>query len=139
MLILDTNHLSEIIRNSARGRSLIDKLTSSTQSPATTILTIEELLRGWLARIRREHDPMEAVALYAKLQEIVELAADWTVLSWDDDAAAVFSRLTKQRLGIGSMDLKIASIVLAKKATLLSRNLRDFERVPNVVVEDWLS
>ena len=37
------------------------------------------------------------------------------------------------------MDLRIASIVPANSATLLSRNLRDFERVPDLQVEDWLS
>ena len=37
------------------------------------------------------------------------------------------------------MDLRIASIVIASKATfLLSRNLRDFQRIPNLNVEDWL-
>jgi tRNA(fMet)-specific endonuclease VapC len=36
------------------------------------------------------------------------------------------------------MDLKIASIVLAHNAMLLSRNLRDFQQVPNLRVEDWL-
>jgi tRNA(fMet)-specific endonuclease VapC len=35
------------------------------------------------------------------------------------------------------MDLKIAAIALAHKATLLSRNLRDFSRVPDLKVEDW--
>jgi len=36
------------------------------------------------------------------------------------------------------MDLKIASIVLAHQATLLSRNLRDFQQVSDLRVEDWL-
>lgn len=36
------------------------------------------------------------------------------------------------------MDLRIASIVLANGATLLSRNLRDFDRVPGLRVENWL-
>jgi tRNA(fMet)-specific endonuclease VapC len=35
------------------------------------------------------------------------------------------------------MDLKIASIVLANQATLLSANLRDFQQVPGLQVEDW--
>jgi tRNA(fMet)-specific endonuclease VapC len=35
------------------------------------------------------------------------------------------------------MDLRIASIALATNATLLSRNLRDFQRVPGLTVEDW--
>lgn len=36
------------------------------------------------------------------------------------------------------MDLKIASIALSQDALVLSANLRDFEQVPNLQVEDWL-
>jgi len=35
------------------------------------------------------------------------------------------------------MDLKIAAIVLAQNATLLTRNLSDFRKVPRLKVEDW--
>jgi len=35
------------------------------------------------------------------------------------------------------MDLKLASIVLLRNATLLSRNLGDFRKVPGLKVEDW--
>ena len=34
---------------------------------------------------------------------------------------------------------KIASIALANNATLLSRNTTDFQRVPDLRTEDWLS
>jgi tRNA(fMet)-specific endonuclease VapC len=43
------------------------------------------------------------------------------------------------KLRVGTGDLMIASIVLAHEATLLSRNLRDFERVPDLEVYDWLN
>lgn len=43
------------------------------------------------------------------------------------------------RLGIGTMDLRIAAIAIANEATLLSRNLKDFARVPDLKVEDWLT
>ncbi|MBK8036517.1 MAG: type II toxin-antitoxin system VapC family toxin [Verrucomicrobiaceae bacterium] len=36
------------------------------------------------------------------------------------------------------MDLRIASIALAYEATLLSRNLKDFQQVPGLKVENWL-
>ena len=47
--------------------------------------------------------------------------------------------LKQARTRVGTMDLKIASIAMANTATLLSRNLSDFERVPGLRVEDWLS
>jgi tRNA(fMet)-specific endonuclease VapC len=37
------------------------------------------------------------------------------------------------------MDLKIASIALANGATLLTRNTRDFQKVPGLQIENWLS
>jgi tRNA(fMet)-specific endonuclease VapC len=42
-------------------------------------------------------------------------------------------------LNVRKMDLRIAAIVLEIGATLVSRNLRDFRRIPNLAVEDWSS
>jgi tRNA(fMet)-specific endonuclease VapC len=46
--------------------------------------------------------------------------------------------LRKQRIRIGSQDLKIAAIALTRDALLLSANLRDFRHVPGLRVENWL-
>jgi tRNA(fMet)-specific endonuclease VapC len=35
------------------------------------------------------------------------------------------------------MDLKIAAIVLAHDATLLSKNFSDYRKVPGLKVADW--
>jgi tRNA(fMet)-specific endonuclease VapC len=35
------------------------------------------------------------------------------------------------------MDLKIAAIALANKATLLTRNTADFSKVPALMTENW--
>jgi tRNA(fMet)-specific endonuclease VapC len=35
------------------------------------------------------------------------------------------------------MDLKIASIAISRNAILVSRNIKDLEEVPNLVVKDW--
>jgi tRNA(fMet)-specific endonuclease VapC len=42
-----------------------------------------------------------------------------------------------QRIRVGTQDLRIASIVLANQGILLSRNARDFDRFPNLIVENW--
>jgi tRNA(fMet)-specific endonuclease VapC len=36
------------------------------------------------------------------------------------------------------MDLRIASIALANNGTLLTRNLKDFERIDGLKLRNWL-
>ena len=48
-----------------------------------------------------------------------------------------FETLRQQRVRIGTMDLRIASIALARGYTVLTRNLVDFEKVPGLAAEDW--
>lgn len=50
-----------------------------------------------------------------------------------------FEVLKQAKTRVGTMDLKIGSIALAHRATLLTRNLNDFERIAGLQVEDWLS
>jgi len=138
MLVLDTDHLVELDRGSSQGAALQRKLEDAGDEVATTIISAEEQFRGWLAQIHRQRDPHEQIATYQRLQRRIAFFAAWHVLPWDTDAADILQGLRRQRVRIGTMDLKIASIVLAHDATLLSRNLRDFQQVPNLRVEDWL-
>ena len=138
MLVLDTDHLVELDRGSSQGAALQQKLEDAGDAVATTIISAEEQFRGWLAQIHRQRDPHEQIATYQRLQRRMAFFAAWHVLPWDTDAADILQGLHRQRVRIGTMDLKIASIVLAHDATLLSRNLRDFQQVPNLRVEDWL-
>ena len=59
------------------------------------------------------------------------------ILSFPKPAVECFHRLKKQKLNIGTMDLRIAAIALHFGGTLVTRNLRDFRRVPGLPVEDW--
>jgi tRNA(fMet)-specific endonuclease VapC len=53
-------------------------------------------------------------------------------------AADTFTQLRGQGIRIGTMDLKIASIVVVTGGTLLSANNRDFQQIPGIRVENWL-
>jgi tRNA(fMet)-specific endonuclease VapC len=46
--------------------------------------------------------------------------------------------LRRQKLRIGSRDLKIPATALVNDALLLSANRADFETVPGLRVENWL-
>jgi tRNA(fMet)-specific endonuclease VapC len=81
----------------------------------------------------------EQVVHYDALGELLVFRSGWTILPFDRAAAERFHELKAQRIRIGTMDLKIAAIVLTRGGTLRSANLRDFRRVPNLLVEDWLA
>jgi tRNA(fMet)-specific endonuclease VapC len=61
-------------------------------------------------------------------------------IPFDDKAGRVFDqlRLGKRTRQIGRADLLIASIALANRAVLVTRNLRDFRRIANLQVVNWV-
>lgn len=136
--VLDTNHLAELEENSAAGRLLRTRLKNQTDPLATTIITVEEHLRGWLALLNRSNEPDWQIPVYARLQKQVELFSNWLVLPFDQEAATLLRQFQKRRIRIGTMDLKIACIALAHDATLLTRNTVDFAQVPGLRLENWL-
>jgi tRNA(fMet)-specific endonuclease VapC len=95
-------------------------------------------MRGWMAAIRRHTDPTRQVAAYQRLRQLLRFFATWHVIDWSLDAAAKFSELKAAKVRVGTMDLKIASIALANGATLLTRNVNDFQRVPGLRFSNWL-
>ena len=125
-------------RGSVAADALRIRLQRSILPKATTIATAEELLRGWLAQTAKARDRPTIIEAYAHLHDAIDDLRNWRLFLFDDASVTVFERLRADLPGVGTMDLKIASIVIANDATLLSRNLRDFERVPNLKVEDWL-
>jgi tRNA(fMet)-specific endonuclease VapC len=75
---------------------------------------------------------------YESPANLTELLAGFTRLPFDREAAARFLKLRKQGVRIGTMDLRIACIVMEYDAVLLTRNTRDFEKVPGLKFENWL-
>ncbi len=102
-------------------------------------MSLEEQTRGWLARIAKHKDVRGQVPYYARLVSLCGFYADWIVQPFDDRAADEFLRLRREGIRIATMDLKIAAICLVEGATLLSANLEDFQQVPGLHVEDWLT
>jgi tRNA(fMet)-specific endonuclease VapC len=138
MLVLDTNHVSELDRGSIFAANFERRRGRSKVAIFTTVVTMEEMLHGWIALIRQCRDAASQVACYSRLEQSVRTLADWDILPFDADAVRIFADLRKQRLRVGTMDLKIAAIVLAHDATLLTRNVVDFAKVPGLKIDNWL-
>ena len=62
----------------------------------------------------------------------------WTLLPWTAESEQILAGLRAQRIRVGTMDLRIASIALSLGATVLTRNLADFQQVPGLLAENWL-
>ncbi len=140
MILLDTDHLSVLAYpESSQGERLFARLVGSPdQSFAFAIISAEEQMRGWLAEIRRSRDSRRQVRAYEQLLRLIDFWKQWRILPFDDRAAAHFESLRKQRIRVGSQDLRIAAVAIANDMRLLSANRQDFERIPDLVVENWL-
>jgi tRNA(fMet)-specific endonuclease VapC len=138
MFLLDTNHLKELAYSTPLGERLRIRLLHSGAQVFTTVITLEEELRGVLARTNRALDSGERILAYQKLIERVNFFARWVVLSLDAESTAAFTRFRSDGIRIGTMDLRIACIALAHDATLLTRNSVDFAQVPGLRFENWL-
>ncbi len=136
MYILDTDHVSLLQRKSGHEAERL-RFRLVRFERATTIITFEEQTRGWLAYLARARSLAEQVERYKKLKQLLTDYHEMIVLNFDERSAEVFQELQKQRIRIGTMDLKIAPIAIASNAILLSRNLKDFGKIPTLQVEDW--
>jgi|UniRef100_UPI00378335A2 tRNA(fMet)-specific endonuclease VapC len=136
MVILDTNHYSELDRGSQAGALLRERLISRGEQPWLTVMTAEEVLRGRLAQIAAEKDRL--LVHYDLFLNGLLTLAKWRFLPWTQAAQDTFDMLHFQRVRIGTMDLRIASLALTHNTLLLSRNLVDFQKVPGLRVENWL-
>lgn len=139
MILLDTDHFS--VLTDARHRchaSLVSRLEEVVDPVVLPVVTVEEQLRAWLAQVRRVRDAHKLISPYGRLVHLLEVLADWEIARWTEAAADEFDSLRRQQIRIGTQDLRIASLALTEHARLLSSNLRDFEQVPGIRVEDWL-
>lgn len=139
MIILDTDCLSLIDREKILESSILRQNLEkyAPDEIFTTIITFEENMRGWLSFIAKSKTLDQQIYAYQKLHRFLESYRNTSVLSFDEKAANVFQELKRQKIRVGTMDLKIAAIAISNNAILVSRNLSDFEQVPNLAVEDW--
>ncbi len=107
------------------------------QEVAVTIITLEEQLYGRLNRIRRANSRDALISTYAKLRATMDYFKTVNLLDFDQEAYTCYAELVSQRIRIGTQDLKIAAIAISRNGILVTRNRRDFERVPGLVFEDW--
>ncbi len=102
-----------------------------------TVISVEEQLDGRFSSIRKARRPDDLALAYQRLIESLQSLARMPVLPFSPPTIARFQQLVAMRLNVGRMDLRIAATVLEVGATVVTRNRRDFGRVPGLQIEDW--
>jgi len=139
MILLDTDHFSVFTdTRDPRHALLTARMEAATEQITCTIVTVEEILRGWLALIHRLRNVHRQLPAYSRLRQLFNVLSNWEIVPFDESSADQFAVLRRQRVRVGAMDLKIASISLANNALLVTANLRDYSQVPGLRYESWL-
>jgi tRNA(fMet)-specific endonuclease VapC len=133
--ILDTDHVSLFQQRHPVVTQHINAVNP--EDIAITIITVEEQLRGRFNVIRKASSSDTLLLAYAKLQATLEFFKNVRSLGFDQYAINCYEDLIRQRIRIGTQDLRIAAIALSVNGILVTRNWRDFEKVPNLRLEDW--
>lgn len=136
--LLDTDHISLMDRGRAEGVSIQARLARIPRDDVSaSVISYEEQTRGWMAVIAQALTAERQIPLYAQLRRLLRFYCNTPLLAFDRSASEEFERLRRLRLRVGTMDLKIAASALANDATLLTRNLTDFGKIPGLRAEDW--
>jgi tRNA(fMet)-specific endonuclease VapC len=104
----------------------------------TTVINVEEQMRGWLAAVAKERKVARQVSAYRELSQLFDFFARLQIATFTDAAAMRFDQLRSKKVKTATMDLKIAAIALVDNSLLLTGNRSDFEHVPGLRFENWI-
>lgn len=129
MYVLDTNTLIYFFRGDGHvAERLLATPPTDIALPAVVVFELE-------TGIAKSSEPAKRRGQLDALLQVV------TVLPFGVDearaAATLRARLERDGTPIGPMDNLIAGTAMAHGGVLVTRNLREFERVPGLVVQDW--
>ena len=103
----------------------------------TTVITVDEVLTGWYTVARAANRPAAIESAYGKLADSIQFFTGISILNFTLAAIAEYDRLKGLKLNIGRNDMRIRAIALDLGAVVVTRNARDFTRIPGLRVEDW--
>ncbi|MEA5479494.1 type II toxin-antitoxin system VapC family toxin [Pseudanabaena galeata UHCC 0370] len=133
--ILDTDHISLYQRGDL---NVINRLSSANpKNLAVTVISLEEQMYGRLSEIKKATSAISLITAYSRLEITLDYFKSVQVLPFDQNAHTSFESLIRQKLRVGTQDLRIAAIALSVNGIVVTRNQKDFGKVPNLQVENW--
>jgi tRNA(fMet)-specific endonuclease VapC len=133
--LLDTDMLSLHQRNQPRVLSAVDG--HATDQMCISTITLEEQIGGWSALARSAKTPQEHEQAAMLLSALVVSWNRFAIAPMTVAARTQFDLLVSAKLNVKHNDLRIAAVAKDIGATVVTRNRRDFGRVPGLMIEDW--
>lgn len=137
MIIVDTNVLSEMFRPAPAARVLDWFAAQEPASVYVTAVTQAEMLYGIEVLPAGKRKTLLLRAVEGTFSDVFA----GRILSFDEDAARAFAKIAAGRESLGRPisreDAMIASIAVARKAALATRNLKDFDHCGVKIINPW--
>lgn len=137
--LLDTDHISFLQRGSGvEFTHLIERMSEHSPSDfALSIVSFHEQIIGAHDFINRAKTNSDTIRGYNLLLEILQGFTNAQVLPFDTAAIAIFEQMRSEKVRVSTMDLRIAAMAISRNLVLLTRNIKDFSKVPSLTIEDW--
>lgn len=138
MKAFDTDLLTEILAGNPAYAERIAQVPVAEQ--AAPIVAIEEIIRGRLNMIRQAEAGKARISIeraYALFEQTLDDLREVKVLSFTEAADTLLKEWRKKKIRGSTHDLRIGASCVIHSATLVTRNRRDFEKVPGLSVEFW--
>ena len=137
MIAFDTDVLTEILLNTTFVQRAA---TIPEREQAVPLIVIEEIMRGRLNLIRQAEAGRTNISIARAYELFEETFRDFRrlqILSHTPQAEVLYQQWRQQGVRIATHDLRIAATCVTHATKLISRNRRDFERIPGLLVEFW--
>jgi tRNA(fMet)-specific endonuclease VapC len=136
MFVFDTDTLTLLLRGHER---VSERVRQASRIVVLTVVSRIEVLQGRFASVLKAEDGGRLLVVQQRLAESEADLQRLPVLPFNTASAAEFDRLRREKKlkKIGRGDLLIACIALANRATLVTRNEKDFRLVRGLQVENW--
>lgn len=138
MHLLDTDTLTHLYAGHSR---VIQNLRTVDDPDITiTVITKIEILQGRFDFLLKAATASELLRAQALLARTEELLSQIIAIPFDEASALQFEKLRsiKKLRKVGRVDMLIASIALAQKAVLVTRNLKHSRQFPGLKVVNWV-
>jgi tRNA(fMet)-specific endonuclease VapC len=136
--VLDTDHISLFLGNH---QPTGDRVLRELAGCVVTVISVQEVFNGWVGRLGRVTDEPSRIQAYTRLHQAATFFQQMPILNYEAIAAESYEQLVKAHPNLAKRrlenDMRIAAIALSLGATVVTRNRKDFELVPELVLEDW--